>query len=157
MRCLKTFSLFCNYCINRCSGINNLLRVCEVSVDPSRGTLKIHRFVSAVDCGQVANINGVKAQVEGAIQDGISATLRQEITVNHGQVEQSNFHDYRLLRINDAPERIDVHIVDNEFPPTGMGEPPYPPVAPALCNAIFAACGIRIKRLPIANQLKQNA
>ncbi len=129
--------------------------ICEVSVDVVSGSLKIHRFVTAVDCGQVVNINGVKAQVEGAIQDGLSATLRQEITIKQGAVEQSNFHNYHLLRMKDAPEIIDVYIVKNDFPPTGMGEPPYPPVAPALCNAIFAACGKRIRKLPIADQLKQ--
>ena len=129
--------------------------VCEVSVDRDLGSLKVHRFVTAVDCGQVVNINGVKAQVEGAIQDGLGAALRQEITIRKGSVAQSNFHNYPLLKMQDAPEIIDVHMIKNDFPPTGMGEPPYPPVAPALCNAIFAACGIRIKKLPIADQLKQ--
>jgi len=128
--------------------------VCEVSVDPTSGSLKIHQFVTAVDCDQVVNVNGVNAQVEGAIQDGLSAALGQEITIRHGAVEQSNFHDYRLLRMNDAPEIIDIHIVQSDFPPTGMGEPPYPPVAPALCNAIFAACAKRIRHLPIGDQLQ---
>ena len=128
--------------------------VCEVSVDSASGALKVHRFVTAVDCGQVANVNGIKAQVEGAIQDGLSAALRQEITVKQGVVQQSNFDNYPLLRMKDAPESIDVHIVKNDFPPTGMGEPPYPPVAPALCNAIFAACGKRVRRLPIGEQLR---
>ncbi len=130
--------------------------ICEVSVDEATGSVLIHRFVTAVDCGQVANVNGIEAQVEGAIHDGISASLRQEITIRQGVVEQSNFHDYPLLRMEDAPEHIEVHIVENDFPPTGMGEPPYPPVAPALCNAIFAACGKRIRKLPIADQLKES-
>jgi len=127
--------------------------VAEVSVDKESGKLIIHKFVSAVDCGQIVNMAGVKAQVEGAIIDGISATLHQEITVQNGAVQQSNFHDYHVLRCSEAPLDIEVYNVESNFSPTGMGEPPYPPVAPALCNAIFAATGNRIRTLPIASQL----
>jgi isoquinoline 1-oxidoreductase beta subunit len=128
--------------------------VAEVSVHPETGDLKIHSFTSAVDCGQVLNVDGVKSQVEGAIMDGLSATLFQEVTVTEGKTNQANFNEHGVLRMSDAPSKIEVHIIKNEFPPTGMGEPPYPPVAPALCNAIFAASGVRIRKLPIKNQLK---
>lgn len=127
--------------------------VAEVSVS-DEGQLTIHKFTSAVDCGQVLHEDGVKAQVEGAIMDGLSAALYQEITVENGAVRESNFSDYQVLRHGNAPRDIEVHIIKNSFSPTGMGEPPYPPVAPALCNAIFAATGKRIRKLPIGNQIK---
>jgi len=128
--------------------------VAEVSVDRVTGDLEIHSFTSAVDCGQVVNRDGVKAQVEGAIMDGLSATLFQEITISEGKTEQSGLNEHGILRMSDSPKNIEVHIIKNGHPPTGMGEPPYPPVAPALCNAIFAACGLRIRKLPIRNQIK---
>ena len=128
--------------------------VAKVSVDTSTGELIILNFTSAVDCGQVVNLNGVRAQVEGGILDGLSATLHQEITISEGAINQTNFHDYHVLRMSQAPKKIKVHIINNDYEPTGMGEPPYPPVAPALCNAIYDACGIRIRKLPIGNQLK---
>lgn len=129
--------------------------IAEVSVDPVNGDITIHKFTSAVDCGEVINPDGVRAQVEGSIMDGLSVALHQEITVSDGGIDQTNFHDYHVMRMPEAPKEIDVYIVENDYPPTGMGEPPYPPVAPALCNAIFAACGIRIRKLPIKNQLKE--
>jgi isoquinoline 1-oxidoreductase beta subunit len=128
--------------------------VAEVSVDKKNGKLTIHRFSSAVDCGQVLNSDGVKAQTEGAIIDGLSAAMFQEINIKEGSTVEDNFTNYGVLRMNDSPKDISVHIIKNNFAPTGMGEPPYPPVAPALCNAIYAACGIRIRKLPIKKQLK---
>jgi isoquinoline 1-oxidoreductase beta subunit len=128
--------------------------IAEVSVDRRTGQLTIHRFTSAVDCGQVVHLDGVIAQTEGAIMDGLSASLYQEITVAEGRTEQSNLNEHGILRMAQSPERIDVHVIKNSHPPTGMGEPPYPPVAPALCNAVFAASGIRIRTLPIKGQLK---
>lgn len=128
--------------------------VAEVSVDTQSGSLTIHKFVTSVDCGMVADRDGVIAQVEGAIHDGLSACLFQEITIENGAPRQTNFHNYSVLRMPESPQEIDVHIIESGFPPTGMGEPPYPPVQPAICNAIYAACGIRIRKLPIGDQLK---
>jgi CO/xanthine dehydrogenase Mo-binding subunit len=106
------------------------------------------RAFSAIDCGRAVNTNGVRAQVEGGLIDGLSAALHGEVTVVRGRIQQSNFHDYPLLRMSEAPS-IDVRIVPSDRPPTGAGEPPYPPVAPALANAIFAATGARVRTLPI--------
>jgi len=108
----------------------------------------VHRVVCAVDCGRVVNPDTVKAQMEGGIIFGLSAALKGAITLDKGRVEQRNFHDYQMLRMHEAPE-IEVHIVPSTEPPTGVGEPGVPPVAPAVANAIFAATGRRIRRLPI--------
>ena len=94
------------------------------------------------------NPDTVKAQMEGGIIFGLTAALKSEITPKDGRVEQGNFHDYQMLRIFESPE-IEVHIVPSSESPTGVGEPGVPPVAPALANAIFAATGKRIRRLPI--------
>ena len=120
-------------------------QVAEVSVE--RGVPRVHRVVCAVDCGTAVHPDGVKAQLEGGILYGLSA-LHQEITLDRGRVAQSNFHDYPVLRLADAP-LIEVHIVPSAEPPTGVGEPGVPPILPAVCNAIFAATGKRIRRLPL--------
>jgi isoquinoline 1-oxidoreductase beta subunit len=125
--------------------------VAEVTVD--EGRLKVDRIVAAVDCGRVINPQGARAQVEGAVLDGLGAALMGEITVRAGVVEQSNFHDYRLLRMHQAPD-IEVHFAANDHEPRGLGEPPLPPVAPAVCNAIFAATGQRVRSLPLNSQFK---
>jgi isoquinoline 1-oxidoreductase beta subunit len=122
-------------------------QVAEVSVDKS-GFVRVHKVVCAIDCGRVVNPDSVKAQLEGGVIFGLSAALKDEITFENGRVQQRNFHDYQMLRINEAPE-IEVHIVPNTEPPTGVGEPGVPPVAPAVANAIFALTGKRIRRLPI--------
>jgi isoquinoline 1-oxidoreductase beta subunit len=101
-----------------------------------------------VDCGQVVNPLGLRAQIEGGLVWGLSAALWGEITVKDGRIEQSNFHDYRVARLRDAP-RIDVHIVASSAPPGGIGEPSVPLVAPAVANAVFAATGVRHRRLPL--------
>ncbi|HEY3052142.1 MAG TPA: hypothetical protein VGK04_02005 [Thermoanaerobaculia bacterium] len=94
------------------------------------------------------NPDGVAAQVEGRILFGLTAALKGKITVANGRVEQTNFHDYELLRMRDMP-RVDVHIVPSRELPTGTGEPPVPPIAPAVTNAIFALTGKRVRKLPI--------
>lgn len=127
--------------------------VIEITADPEgrADRHRIERVVSAVDCGQVVNLAGLEAQVEGGVIDGLSAALYGEIEVENGRVLQNNFDSYRLLRFDQAPD-IEVHVVSGGHAPTGMGEPPYPPVAPALSNAIFAATGLRHRRLPLLGQ-----
>jgi isoquinoline 1-oxidoreductase subunit beta len=122
-------------------------QVAEVSVDKD-GSVRVHRVVCAVDCGRVVNPDTVKAQMEGGINFGLTAALKSEITFDRGRVQQRNFHDYQMLRINEAPQ-IEVYIVPSTEKPTGVGEPSVPPVAPAVVNAIFAATGKRVRKLPI--------
>jgi CO/xanthine dehydrogenase Mo-binding subunit len=114
----------------------------------------VDRIVVAVDCGQVVNLSGAEAQVQGGVFDGLGAALHGEITVERGRVRQTNFDGYRLLRMNEAP-RVEVHFVKSTAPPSGLGEPPVPPVAPALANAVFALAGVRLRRLPLGEALKK--
>jgi isoquinoline 1-oxidoreductase beta subunit len=122
-------------------------QVVETSVEKN-GTVHVHRVFCAVNCGIVINPDTVKAQMEGGIIFGLTAALKTEITLKNGRVEQANFHDYQMLRMFESPE-IEVHIVPSTENPSGVGEPGVPPVAPALANAIFAATGKRVRRLPI--------
>ncbi len=121
--------------------------VAEISLNPDR-TVKVHRVVAAVDCGTVVNPDTVRAQVEGAIVFGLTAALHGEITIDNGRVAQSNFHDYPLLRMREMPV-IEVHLVPSTEAPTGIGEPGTPPIAPAVCNAVYALTKQRVRRLPI--------
>jgi isoquinoline 1-oxidoreductase beta subunit len=125
--------------------------VAEVSVS-AKGELTVHRMVCAVDCGPVVNPDTIQAQVEGAVIFGLTAALRGEITLANGRVVESNFHDYPLLRIHECPQQIEVHIVPSTDKQGGIGEPGVPCAAPAVANAIFAATGKRIRRLPIRAQ-----
>jgi CO/xanthine dehydrogenase Mo-binding subunit len=126
---------------------SSVAEVVEVSVDKN-GTVQIHRIVVAVDCGPVVNPDTLEAQVEGGIVYSLSSVLKDEITVEKGRVVQGNYDDYRILTIEDMP-KVEVHIIPSTESVGGIGEPGLPPVAPALCNAIFAATGKRIRRLPI--------
>jgi isoquinoline 1-oxidoreductase beta subunit len=121
--------------------------VAEVSVGPD-GAVRVHRFVCAVDCGILINPDTVRAQTESNVAYGLTAALYGEITIDRGRVAQSNFHDYPMLRLAEMPE-VEVHLVASEAAPSGVGEAALPAVAPAVCNAIFAATGKRIRRLPI--------
>ena len=120
--------------------------VAEVSVEGGR--IRVHRVVCAVDCGLVLNPDTVAAQIEGGIVYGLSAALKGEITLEGGRVKQSNFNDYALLRMSEMP-RVEVHLVESEEPPCGVGEPSVPPIAPAVANAVFQATGTRVRRLPL--------
>jgi len=121
--------------------------VAEVTMVNAR-TFKIDRVVAAVDCGQIVNPESVRSQTEGAIVFGLSAALKNEITIKNGAVEQTNFDGYDPLRINEAPP-IEVHLIESREDCSGMGEPGVPPIAPAVANAIFAASGKRLRRLPL--------
>lgn len=122
-------------------------QVAEVSISDDR-SIRVHRVTCAVDCGTAINPDIVRQQMEGGILFGLSAALYGEITIVDGAVQESNFHDYRLLRLADAPD-IDVHIVASNAAPTGVGEPGVPPIAPAVANAVFAATGQRLRTLPL--------
>ena len=124
-----------------------LAQVAEVSV-AGDGAVRVHRVVCAMDCGVVVNPAGVEAQVQSAIIYGLTAALYGEITLDRGRVTQSNFTDYRMLGLAECPE-LEVHLVRSDAAPGGVGEAGLPPIAPALCNAIFAGTGKRIRKLPI--------
>jgi len=123
-------------------------QVIEISVDRKARTLKVRRVVCALDCGRIVNPASIDAQVKSSVVYGLTAALRGAITIERGRVLQKNFNDYQVLRIHEMPV-VDVHIIPSEEAPTGAGEFTLPPVAPALCNAIFAATGNRVRRLPI--------
>jgi len=132
---------------NAYHGRTVIAQVAEVSVGAA-GDVAVHRVVTAVDCGQVVNRAGLEGQVESGVLWGLTYALKSEATFAAGRVEQTTYTDFPLLRLSEAPE-IEVHTVDAEGPPSGLGEQPVPCVAPAVANAIFAATGRRLRRLPI--------
>ena len=121
--------------------------VAEVSV--ASGRVRVHRVVCAVDCGVCANPAGVEAQLQGGVVFGLTAALYGELTFKAGRVQQSNFHDYPLLRFKEMPQRRSAHRRRAREKPGGVGEPGVPPIAPAVANALFAATGKRLRRLPL--------
>jgi len=133
------------------SFLSYIATVVEVAVSPD-GKISIPRVDTAVDAGMIVNPDRVRSQFEGAAVFGTSLTLMGEITATNGKIDQSNYHNYPVARINEAPYETRVHIVESDAPPAGVGEPGVPPFAPALCNAIFAATGKRIRELPIGKQ-----
>ncbi len=122
--------------------------VVEVEVD-DQGVVRIPHVYTAVDAGIVANPEMLRSQFEGAAVFGTSLARTGEITATAGAIDQSNFYDYQVARMNDAPRQVDVHIVESTAPPAGVGEPGVPPIAPAICNAIYAATGKRVRELPL--------
>ena len=133
--------------------VNNIgsfnAQVAEVSVD--QGKLRVHRVVCAVDCGQVINPAGVEQQIQSGIVYGLSAALKGAITIDRGRVEQGNFNHYDVLRIDEMPV-VEVHIVPSQAAPGGIGEASTPTIIPAVANAIFAATGKRLRKLPILHE-----
>jgi isoquinoline 1-oxidoreductase beta subunit len=124
--------------------------VAEVTVSKT-GELKVDRVVVVSDIGaQIVNLSGAENQVQGAVVDGLGTLMFQELDINRGRIVQGNFGDYPMIRMPDAPTRIEVHFLKTNYPVTGLGEPPLPPLAPAVCNAIFAATGKRIRQLPLS-------
>jgi isoquinoline 1-oxidoreductase beta subunit len=121
-------------------------QVAEVSIEDN--AIRVHRVVCAIDCGIAVNPNIIAQQMESAVVFGLSAALGGEITIKDGRIEQSNFHDYPVLRIGQAPQ-VDTIIIASAAPPEGVGEPGVPPVAPAVANAIFRLTGQRLRSLPL--------
>jgi len=134
----------------------HMAQVAEVEVSKN-GAVRVRRVVCAVDCGTVVNPDTVEAQIQGAIIFGITAALYGEITLKDGRVQQTNFDTYQILRMNEAPA-IEVHIVQNSEPPGGVGEPGTSAIIPAVTNAIFAATGKRLRKMPVdTTALRQSA
>jgi isoquinoline 1-oxidoreductase beta subunit len=132
------------------SHAGHFAEVAEVSVD-RRKKLTVHRVTVAGDVGPIINLSGAENQCEGCVVDGFSTMMGLEIGIENGRVQQTNFDQYPILRIPHAP-RVDVHFIQSDYPPTGIGEPALPPVAPAIANAIFAATGERVRSLPLTKQ-----
>jgi len=122
-------------------------QVAEVSVGADKA-IRVHRVVCVIDCGAAINPNLIAQQMESAVVYGLTAALWGEVTIKDGQVQQSNLHDYPLLRMADCP-RVETHIMASAEPPEGVGEPGVPPIAPAVANALFALTGQRLRALPL--------
>jgi isoquinoline 1-oxidoreductase beta subunit len=118
---------------------------------PKPGTVKVHKVFTAVDCGPVVNPDTVRAQMEGCVVFGLTAALYGEISFEKGRVKQRNFHDYKMLRMNEMPQ-VEVYIIPSTEKMGGVGEPGVPPVAPAVANALFVLTGRRIHKLPFSPQ-----
>jgi isoquinoline 1-oxidoreductase beta subunit len=138
-----------------CGDPTSVALVAELSVGADGG-IQMRRLTCAVDCGQVVNPLSLTAQIEGGLVFGLTAALWGEISVKAGRIEQSNFHDYRMARLADVPP-IDVHVLGGNGSPGGVGEASVPVVAPALANAVFAATGVRRRRLPLVAQKKTDS
>ena len=132
------------------SHAGHVAEVADVSVDAEK-RIKVHRVTVAADVGPIVNLSGAENQLEGSVIDGLSTMAGLAVTFENGRVQQSNFDAYPMLRMPATPA-VDVHFVASDFPPSGLGEPALPPLAPAVCNAVFAATGHRIRTLPISEE-----
>ncbi len=128
----------------------HIAEVADVSVSDDK-RVTVHSVTVAADVGPIINLSGAEHQVQGAVMDGLSALLGQQVNHKNGRVQETNFDQYPLLRIAHSPE-VAVHFIDSDYPPTGLGEPPLPPLAPAVCNAIFSATGYRCRTMPISQE-----
>jgi len=132
---------------------NNAYVAIVADVTVSReGELAIKKLTAVVDAGTIINLSAAESQVQGAMLDGISAAWFQKITIERGAAAQTNFDDYAMMRMKHSPPIVDVQFIKSVAPPTGLGEPALPPAAPAVCNAIFAAIGKRVRTLPIVGE-----
>lgn len=132
------------------SHAGHFAEVAEVSVEDNK-KLTVHNVTVAADVGPIVNLSGAENQCQGAVIDGFSTMLGLEVSIENGRVQESNFDRYPLLPLAHAP-RVEVHFIQSDFPPTGLGEPALPPAAPAICNAIFAASGHRVRELPLSRE-----
>ena len=127
-----------------------MAQVAEVTVSRD-GELKVDRVTVVSDIGgQIVNLSGAENQVQGSVIDALGTLLHARLDIEDGRIVQSNFGDYPLIRLIESPPRIDVHFLKTDFAVTGLGEPAFPPLAPAVCNAIFAATGHRVRKLPLS-------
>ena len=133
------------------SHAGHFAEVARVSVDANK-RVTVHEVTVVGDVGPIVNLSSVENQCQGSVVDGLSAMMGQEITFENGRIQQTNFQNYPLLRISSAPPKINVHFIQTEVPPTGCGEPALPPLAPAVCNAIFTLTGHRVRTLPLAKE-----
>lgn len=132
------------------SHAGHVAEVAEVSVDDNK-RLTVHKVTVAADVGPIVNLSGAESQCQGAVVDGLSTMLGLEVTMDAGRIQETNFNQYPILRMRDAPV-VDVHFIQSDYPPTGLGEPALPPLAPAVVNAIFAATGYRVRSLPLSRE-----
>jgi isoquinoline 1-oxidoreductase beta subunit len=132
------------------SHAGHFAEIADVSVDASK-KVRVHKVWVVADIGPIVNLSGAENQCQGSVVDALSTAMGLKITFEGGRVEQTNFDKYPLIRIDKAPE-VDVHFVESDYPPTGCGEPAFPPAAPAIANAIYTATGQRIRTLPFSTE-----
>ena len=132
------------------SHAGHFAEVADVSVDANK-KLTVHKVVVAGDIGPIINMSGAENQCEGCVIDGISTMMGLELGIENGRIQETNFDRYPILRMGKQPQ-VETHFIQSDYTPTGVGEPAFPPVAPAICNAIFAASGHRVRSLPLARE-----
>ena len=130
------------------SHAGHFAEVAEVSME-SGNKVRVHKVTVAADVGPIVNRSGAENQIEGSVIDGLSTMMNLRLNIENGRIQESNFDQYNILRMPDAPQ-VETHFIESDFPPTGLGEPAFPPLAPAVANAIFAASGQRVRSLPLA-------